>query len=121
MKSMKGLLQAEGLALFIAALVAYHGLDGPWLMFIVMFLVPDVSFIGYLVNARVGATIYNLLHSTIGPLLLLGLSRFMVEGDGSDLALLLSVIWLAHIGFDRMLGYGLKHFSGFKDTHLGPL
>jgi Domain of unknown function (DUF4260) len=28
------------------------------------------------------------------------------------------LIWLAHIGIDRVLGYGLKYPTGFKDTHL---
>jgi hypothetical protein len=33
----------------------------------------------------------------------------------------MALIWLAHIGMDRMLGYGLKYSGGFKDTHLGRL
>jgi hypothetical protein len=34
--------------------------------------------------------------------------------------LLLSLIWTAHIGFDRLLGFGLKYSNRFKDTHLNP-
>ncbi|MEF9606012.1 DUF4260 family protein, partial [Paracoccus sp. PXZ] len=30
-------------------------------------------------------------------------------------------LWLAHVGFDRVLGYGLKLPSGFRDTHLGRI
>ena len=33
----------------------------------------------------------------------------------------LGALWLAHSGFDRMLGYGLKAQTSFKDTHLGRL
>ena len=29
------------------------------------------------------------------------------------------LIWCAHIGFDRALGYGLKYSQGFGCTHLG--
>jgi hypothetical protein len=29
-----------------------------------------------------------------------------------------TLIWIAHIGVDRALGYGLKYPSSFKDTHL---
>jgi hypothetical protein len=28
------------------------------------------------------------------------------------------LIWLAHSGFDRMLGFGLKYPTFFGDTHL---
>jgi hypothetical protein len=28
----------------------------------------------------------------------------------------LPIVWIAHIGFDRLLGYGLKYRSDFKDT-----
>ncbi|MCS4316879.1 hypothetical protein M2407_001178 [Serratia sp. BIGb0234] len=35
--------------------------------------------------------------------------------------LMAALIWGAHIGFDRALGYGLKYASGFADTHLGGL
>jgi hypothetical protein len=31
------------------------------------------------------------------------------------------LIWIAHIGFDRALGYGLKYPTGFGDTHLGRI
>jgi len=29
-----------------------------------------------------------------------------------------ALIWLAHIGIDRALGYGLKYPTFFRDTHL---
>lgn len=43
----------------------------------------------------------------------------LLRDDG--LVLSLCLIWLAHIGMDRMLGYGLKYPTDFKDTHLGRL
>ena len=36
----------------------------------------------------------------------------------SETAAKVALIWLAHIGMDRLLGYGLKYPSAFKDTHL---
>jgi hypothetical protein len=30
----------------------------------------------------------------------------------------LAWIWLAHLGFDRLMAYGLKYDTAFKDTHL---
>jgi hypothetical protein len=34
---------------------------------------------------------------------------------------ILALIWIAHIGLDRALGYGLKLSTSFSDTHLGPI
>ncbi|MBD9376579.1 DUF4260 family protein [Pseudoxanthomonas sp. PXM04] len=31
----------------------------------------------------------------------------------------IALIWLAHVGFERAPGYGLKYESGFAHTHLG--
>jgi Domain of unknown function (DUF4260) len=110
------ILRAEGLLVFLGATYAYSQLNMSWLLFAVLFLVPDVFMIAYLRNARVGATIYNLGHSYIVPGAMLVLAHIM----GQSTALALSLIWIAHIGFDRVLGYGLKYVTGFKVTHLSP-
>jgi uncharacterized protein DUF4260 len=70
--------------------------------------------LGYLVNARLGTALYNLVHTTIGPIGLL----FVVALLPSSPLLPFALIWLAHLAFDRMLGYGLKYPTRFKDTHL---
>ena len=85
-------------------------------LFALLFLVPDVSMMGYLANVRAGAVIYNAIHTYVGPLLLAGYS----VGTAQHTPLLLSLIWIAHIALDRMLGFGLKYPTGFKDTHLAP-
>lgn len=82
--------------------------------FAALFLAPDVAFLGYLAGPRVGAAAYNTTHSTLGPLALAAIG-VLYAPDAMPLAL----IWLAHIGFDRALGYGLKYGSAFADTHLG--
>jgi hypothetical protein len=111
------LLRIEGAALLVAALALYAGTAGSWVLFAVLFLVPDLSFLGYLGGSRTGAAIYNAAHATIGPLLLGAAGAFA----GSALAVSLALIWLAHIGADRMLGYGLKYASAFQETHLGRI
>jgi hypothetical protein len=110
----KPLLHLEGAAVFVASLVAYQWNHGSWLLFVLLFLVPDVSMIGYVINARIGAITYNAIHTYVGPLALGGYSLF----TGEHLPMQLALIWISHIGFDRMLGFGLKYPSRFKDTHL---
>ncbi|KKB35215.1 hypothetical protein QY97_01956 [Bacillus thermotolerans] len=34
------------------------------------------------------------------------------------MVLAVGLIWSAHIGMDRAIGYGLKYSTHFKDTHL---
>ena len=108
------LLRLEGAVVFILAGVLYSRLDSGWLMFALLFFVPDVSMIGYAVDAKLGATIYNVVHAYALPAAL-GLAGLFT---GNPLLVSLSLIWLAHIGFDRLLGFGLKYPTEFKDTHL---
>jgi hypothetical protein len=111
------LLRLEGAAVFCGAVFFYWRLDGSWLWFVVLFLAPDLSFLAYVVSPRVGAIAYNAVHTTLGPLALLALAAWRGWPVGEDVAL----IWLAHVGVDRALGYGLKYGTGFGDTHLGRL
>ena len=110
------LLHLEGAAVFVLSLLAYYWSQGGWLQFVLLFLLPDLSMIGYIANARVGATTYNAVHCYVVPLALAGYSI----GTNSHALLSISLIWIAHIGFDRMLGFGLKYPTQFKDTHLNP-
>ncbi|KKB10172.1 DUF4260 domain-containing protein [Devosia chinhatensis] len=115
--SVRSLLRAEGLALFIAATLLYLMTGGVWWIFALLIFAPDLSFLGYAGGNRVGAAIYNAAHSYIVPVAL-GLAGVLLE---NQLLQHLALIHLAHIGLDRALGYGLKYASGFKDTHLGEL
>jgi hypothetical protein len=109
------LLRLEGAAALAGATVAYHALGGRWAVFAILFLLPDLSMLGYLAGRRVGAACYNAAHSYLGPALLAAL------GTTSNAHVLLCVacIWAAHVGFDRLLGHGLKYGASFGDTHLG--
>jgi hypothetical protein len=109
------LLQLEGFCVLVAASLVYHAGGHAWWKFLVFFLAPDLAMIGYALGARIGAATYNAAHTyaVVGALWLLG--HFFGIASVSPICL----IWLAHIGFDRLLGAGLKYPSGFKDTHLG--
>ena len=106
-------LRIEGLAFFCAALFLYQRADYSWTLFLLLFLAPDLSLSGYLAGSRVGAIIYNLAH-TYAAAILLGIA-LLSSGRPTAVAL----IWTAHIGFDRLVGYGLKYADAFSDTHLG--
>jgi hypothetical protein len=108
------LLHLEGAVAFASAIVAFAHMGGSVLLFVALLLLPDLAILGYRVNVRVGAGLYNLVHTYALPLLLLALSLAIESPSLTQWAL----IWLAHIGMDRMLGYGLKYPTTFKDTHL---
>jgi hypothetical protein len=108
------LLRIEGAVVLSVSFAAYHQLNGNWLLFFLLFLWPDLFMLGYSLNVRLGAALYNLVHTEAGPLLLGAVAAF----QGWHRALLFALIWLAHIGVDRMIGYGLKYPTFFKDTHL---
>lgn len=111
------LLRAEGLAVFAAALAAYAALGASWWLFAALILVPDLSMLGYLAGPRAGAFVYNAAHTYVAPALLGALAY----GVSAPLAGAIALIWTAHIGLDRALGYGLKYTTGFGHTHLGFL
>lgn len=107
-------LRVEGLAVLGSALAIYITLDGPIWMLIILALVPDVSMIGYLAGPRLGSLSYNTAHTYTLPIAL-GSLGFWAD---IRMALLVALIWAGHIGLDRLVGYGLKFESGFKNTHL---
>ena len=113
--SHRALLRAEGAITLLAAVAVYRVLGGGWGTFALLFLVPDLSLLGYLAGSRVGAFVYNFGHSLAGPAVLAAVGLLA----GAPFAVLAACIWLAHVGFDRMLGYGLKATTSFYDTHLG--
>lgn len=113
----RALLRAEGLVVLAVSVAAYTQFGAGWGWFAVLFLLPDVSFLAYFAGPRAGAWAYNAMHSYVGAV---GLLAVGVLG-GMPMLLAVGLVWCAHIGFDRMLGYGLKYDSGFGRTHLGRL
>lgn len=114
---LRALLRLEGLALFAGMTLLYGLWGGPWWLYAVLFLAPDLAFLAYLAGPKIGAWVYNAVHSTILPMAMLTIGF----GFAPPLVLSLALIWLSHIGIDRALGYGLKYDAGFGFTHLGRI
>jgi Domain of unknown function (DUF4260) len=108
------LLRLEGLVLFAAALALYVREDYSLLVLVVLALAPDLSFLGLAAGPRAGAIAYDLAHTYVWPILLASISILVEWSPGIQLGL----IWLAHIGIDRALGYGLRYPDAFQETHL---
>ncbi len=108
------LLALEGVAIFALTLYLYRSAHFSWALFAILFLSPDLFMLGYLVDPRWGAASYNLVHTYTGPVMFLLLSFALPAPHLAPFGL----IWMAHLGFDRMLGFGLKYPTFFQDTHL---
>lgn len=108
------LLRLEGLAILGLTAFLYAQSGESWWLFAALFLVPDLSFAAYLGGRHLGALAYNLTHSEVGPAILAAVGLTVMPA-----LLPFALIWGAHVGWDRMLGYGLKYASSFDHTHLG--
>ena len=107
-------LRVEGAALFVATLILYFHADYQWWLFLVLLLAPDVAAVGYLLGPRIGAAVYDTGHLEALPI---ALAVVGILAD-TDACVKLALVWLAHIGMDRAVGYGLKYPTSFKETHL---
>ncbi|MAM60740.1 DUF4260 domain-containing protein [Maritimibacter sp. UBA3975] len=107
-------LRLEGLALTALGFGLFASSGESWWLFAVLILAPDLSALGYLAGARVGAVAYNIAHVFTGPAVVIGLGWWV----GAPLILALGAIWWSHIAIDRAVGYGLKARGDFKRTHL---
>jgi len=108
------LLRMEEASLLLLAVLLYRHLHFSWLLFAVLFLVPDIFMLGYLANPRFGAALYNFGHARFMALALLAFGYL----GARPAAVAVALIWFSHIAFDRAFGYGLKYPTFFKDTHL---
>jgi hypothetical protein len=111
------MLRLEGLALFVGMVLLYAHWGASWWLFALLFLAPDLSFIAYLAGSKIGALVYNAVHSYVAPIALMALGIALI----APMMLSIATIWVAHIGIDRSLGYGLKYSAGFAFTHLGGI
>ncbi len=112
-----GAQRFEGLVFLVVGVIAFSTTGVSWWWFAGLLLVPDLSMVGYLLNPVTGATIYNAGHTLIGP----GLLYLWHWAGGPVTALAGAAIWTAHIGMDRLFGYGLKYGDDFTHTHLGMI
>ena len=111
------ILRLEGLAAASLSAVFYARTGASWWLFAALWLAPDLSMLGYLAGPRWGARIYNAIHAYVTPATL-AVSALLLR---SDALVPIALIWINHIGVDRLLGYGLKYPAGFGWTHLGKL
>jgi hypothetical protein len=108
-------LRVEGATLFAGSLIAYSTTDQAWWLVPLTLLLPDLTMIGYLGGTRLGSYLYNLGHSTPLPAVVVAIGWW----QDKSLVVALGLVWLAHIGLDRLIGYGLKYEDHFQHTHLG--
>jgi hypothetical protein len=113
----KMIVKLEGLLVLISCIYVYATYDYSWTSFLLLFLLPDVSIAGYLWGNRAGARIYNLFHTYLTSAFIVALGLII----HNDVMIQMGIIWMAHIGIDRFLGYGLKYVFHFKDTHINRL
>jgi hypothetical protein len=109
------LLRLEGLAVTAVSAVLYARTGASWWLFAALWLTPDLSMLGYLAGPCWGARTYNAVHTYVTPITL-ALCGLLLQAHG---VLPFALIWVNHIGVDRLLGYGLKYRAGFGWTHLG--
>ena len=115
--AVRALLRLEGLVVLAASVAAYARLGSGWGLFAACFLLPDLSFLAYLAGAKAGAAAYNAAHSSVGGIGLIAIGALFA----APAFVTAGLVWTAHVGFDRALGYGLKYGRGFGFTHLGPI
>lgn len=111
------LLRLEGLAVAVLTAALYAHTGASWWLFAALWLTPDLSMLGYLVGPGIGARIYNAIHSYTPPATL-AICGLLLK---SPAVIPFALIWVNHIGVDRLLGYGLKYPAAFGWTHLGRL
>lgn len=116
-KSVTRLLRLDGAAVAVAAIAGFAVLGGNWWLFAALILAPDLAMLGLLAGEKTGARIYNVVHSYTLPIILGAIGHFAGIAWMAPVAL----IWAAHIGIDRAVGYGLKYPSAIDHTHLGKM
>jgi Domain of unknown function (DUF4260) len=116
--SVVALLRLEGLAVALLTAALYARSGASWWLFAALWILPDLSMLGYLISPCRGARVYNAFHTYLLPALL-ALGALLLHARGPLVPV--ALIWTNHIGIDRMLGYGLKYAEGFSFTHLGRI
>jgi hypothetical protein len=107
----------EGLAALLTALLVYAPFGKGWGVFLIAFLLPDLSMFAYLAGPRISAAVYNSAHTYVGALVCC-MAGVLLPAPGLTAV---GLIWCAHSALDRALGYGLKYPEGFAHTHLGRI
>src|SRR5262249_56285268 len=107
------LLRVEGAAMFACSVFLFYFLGGSWIVFVALLLWPDLFMLGYLANAKLGARLYNLVHTNVLPLALATVSLGVRQSGLMAFAL----IWLAHIGGGPAVGAAAEAAPFFMADH----
>ncbi len=110
------MLRTEELFLFIGSLFLFNELNCSWWVLIIFFLFPDISMLGYYINNKFGALIYNIVHFRAISIMLFLIGIYF----SNEILKLIAIILFSHSTLDRVFGYGLK-LKSFKETHLGKI
>ncbi len=114
---MKKLITLEEIAQFLLGIFLFSRLDFAWWWFPALILVPDLSMVGYIINPKIGAWIYNFFHHKFFAIVIYILGYYA----DNQIFILAGVIIFAHSAMDRIFGYGLKYEDAFTNTHLGKI
>lgn len=112
---MKKIIALEEAAMFAFSIVLFSQLSFAWWWYLALILAPDISMLGYAVNTRIGAFMYNFFHHK-GIAVIVYVAGLYLQNEGMQLT---GIILFGHSSMDRMLGYGLKYPDSFQNTHLG--
>lgn len=114
---MKSILKLEEAMMLALSLLLFQHENFSWTWFAILFLAPDLGLLGYLVNSKTGAAMYNIAHHK-GLAVFIYLAGIYFSIPQFQFA---GILLFAHSSFDRMLGYGLKYSDSFHNTHLGTI
>ncbi|MFL5748244.1 MAG: DUF4260 domain-containing protein [Niastella sp.] len=112
---MKKLIALEEAAMLALSIYLFSRLSFAWWVYLALILTPDLSMIGYMVNTKVGAWLYNFFHHKAVAIVLYIAGAYL----NNEVVQLIGLILFGHSSMDRMLGYGLKYPDSFQNTHLG--
>ncbi len=83
-----------------------------WWWLLVLFLVFDFSFLGYVGGIRAGGIAYNIAHNYVAPSVLISTyAVLLLAGATVDSLVFIAGLWFFHVGVDRALGYGPRPLS----------
>ena len=114
---MKKVIRLEEFAMFLLSIYLFSQLHFQWWWYLALLLTPDISMIGYAFGNKTGVIVYNIFHHKALAIALYTLGCY----QHNEIIQLIGIILFAHASMDRILGYGLKTFQGFKYTHLGEI
>ena len=102
--NMKTPIKLEELTLVLLSFYLFLALDYAWWWFPVLFFLPDISLLGYVINQKAGSVTYNFIHHK-GLAVILYLLGSFAQHPGLQAA---GLVLFGHSSFDRFLGFELQ-------------